>query len=338
MAYQSKPLYFINPAFVVEEMQQVISEYNREWLGNHEFGDVKQLFHYTSLEGLKGILEERGLRCGHASNLNDPQDFVYGKSIVSDALQEKIISENREDVRAFLSDILVEVNAFHKYFSHTFVACFCDSANLLSQWRMYADRGGGYCMGFKFNSDTRFISELSSTDGAKYLHLRKIIYDKKLQKKFIAEYLEKVVPVAETKLQSLEGNVAPITIMQHVSVMAVHAANLLMDMTISFKHPAFKEEKEWRLIRVTRDDDEPNLLDFIMKSGQLHPFRLTHIFNIADDGKPTFPLVYIGYGPKHDPVQTQPALELFSRYQSSLEHLIKLNPNIDVKGVGYRVR
>lgn len=44
------------------------------------------LFHYTTLEGLKGILHNRSIWCSHISTLNDPLEIQYGKRVVLDKL------------------------------------------------------------------------------------------------------------------------------------------------------------------------------------------------------------------------------------------------------------
>src|SRR3954451_15088828 len=49
---------------------------------------VPELYHYTTAEGLKGIIEENYLRASSAYFLNDSSEVDYGCRIIKQALNE----------------------------------------------------------------------------------------------------------------------------------------------------------------------------------------------------------------------------------------------------------
>ena len=129
------------------------------------------------------------------------------------------------------------------------MGCFCESGNLLSQWRAYADRGGGYSIGFKFSSNTLVKIELDNFNEGHSPHLRKVIYDPGDQQRLVRNYIESVKDCArrvfseEAERREPNRSIRP-------QMMALQSSNILLDMLLSFKHPAFQEEHEWRLVYV----------------------------------------------------------------------------------------
>jgi hypothetical protein len=345
MVYRSQPLHFIIPAFPTKEVQEAMDSFNSRWLAKHDLTEGSHLYHYTILSGMRGILNDRALWYGHASSLNDPSEMQYGKKIISNVLNDAMKRQDREDLRVFQRQLLVQVQAFGEAMFHAFVACFCDSGNLLSQWRAYANRGGGYCLEFAFSSVTRFAPDLGKLVEGQSPYLRKVIYEEDEQRELVTRYVDTVAAAAKKALdrssatscsdQSVSG--LPAVIMTR---MAMHAVNILLDMLLCFKHPAFKEEKEWRLVRVTSEDHQPENLQFRETTGGLVPYRPTHIYDMNETGQPVFPLRSIGFGPTLDSVRTSAAITLLLHRIASDQHLIALpSPyQIKIREPGYNLR
>ncbi len=92
---------------------------------------MSRLYHYTSVNGLRGIIDSGNVWATHLGFLNDLSE---GQALSSDA-----------EYRSRLEEIDRR--------SPVFVASFCRHAEpyqmrngLLSQWRGYAGEGGGYCV------------------------------------------------------------------------------------------------------------------------------------------------------------------------------------------------
>jgi len=333
MTYQSKPLYLLKPAFNTPEVQEAIDSFLPLWLDKHQLVEGSQLYHYTTLQGMQGILNDRALWCGHVSAFNDPLEIQYGRDIAISVLNDAMQQEEREDVRTFLRKLLVQVQAFGKNLFHAFVACFCESSELLSQWRAYADRGGGYCLVFHFSSTTMITSNSEKLDEGKPPVFRKVIYDEEQQRELIQQYVNCVI--VGTK-RSFDKKIPDKS--YQAAVMALQAANAILDMLIFFKHKAFKEEKEWRLIRVTAENHQPENLRFRKFEGGLVPYRPTHIFDVREAGKSRFPLISITFGPSLESGRTHSTIELLLHHIAADSHPIKLPTELQIKGAGYRLR
>lgn len=339
MVYRPNPLYLLEPVVNTPEVQDAMGSFLSDWLSEHELADGSLLHHYTTLGGMQGIIRNRALWCGHVSSFNDPLEIQYGQKIVTDLLNEIMEREDRKDVRAFLRNLLVQVRAFGKTMFHTFIACFCESPDLLSQWRAYADRGGGYCLGIGFTADTHITSDREELGEGIPLFLRKVIYDEHEQHEFVQRYVEGVMEGAK---KAMDRRGAPLEIneaLHQAAVMAMQAANVLLDMLLCFKHPAFREEKEWRLVRVTLESHQPENLQFRETDDGLVPYRPTHIYDLRKNEPPQFPLCAISFGPTLEPVRTRSAIELLLHHIAADHHPIALIPHlVQIKEPGYGLR
>lgn len=337
MAYRSNPHYLLLVKNIAPELKEAESQFQNEWLSKHELNDGDTLYHYTTLEGMRGITQGRNIWYGHLNTFNDTLELRYGKSIVIEVLNQFNDEHKRSELKKFLGELGKYVNAFGESFYHPFAACFCESGNLLSQWRGYAESGDGYCLGFEFSSITRFSSDLANLDMGSLPYLRKVIYNIGEQRDLVRSYLECVTQGVEN---ALDNGLTPVDtkLVTHLNMMAMHAVNLLFDMIVTFKIAAFEEEKEWRLIRLTREDHESEFLKFQEVENGIAPYRPTYLYNTAKSGEYRFPLSSIGFGPTLDPIQTKSSVELFLHYTAVQEHPIKLNPNLRIEEPGYRLR
>jgi hypothetical protein len=162
-----------------------------------------------------------------------------------------------------------------------------------------------------------------------------VIYDEVEQRQLVQNYVDSIVDASKKALEK-KTYVDPY---HHASVMAMQAANRLLDMLICFKHNAFKEEREWRLVHVTREDFQPETLQFRETCGCLVPYRPTYIFDENEKGKLQFPLCSIAFGPTLDPVRTRSSIELLLRHIAVDGHPIELvPPQVQIKGSGYSIR
>lgn len=175
-----------------------------------------------------------------------------------------------------------------------FVACFCESGDLLSQWRGYAEEGGGYSVGFTFSNDCQIRTESGHTYKP---NLRKVLYNRDQQERLVEDYLE---GVCEAWRQHETGSESDLH--RRAASLALHLMNTLMDWIVSFKHPGFEEENEWRLVRMLKGmkEAEPHV-KFRPSDGLLVPYVEAPLLKREEgDGGETvhyFPLSEIHYGP-----------------------------------------
>ena len=115
------------------------------------------LFHYTTADGLKGIIEKNELWATSAYFLNGSTEIVYGCQVLKEALdnwmtrnprpQEAVPLRLAQDLRKSLGEDPLNMEAI----THVYLSCFCEDDNVLSQWRTYGQRG--YSIGFKVPMD-----------------------------------------------------------------------------------------------------------------------------------------------------------------------------------------
>jgi hypothetical protein len=338
MEYSPRALDLFKPSSETPEVSVAMESFRTQWLKRHRLSEKTQLYHYTTLAGMQGILKDRSLWCGHVSSLNDPLEIQYGRKIIGSVIGDVVGREDRGDLRRFLQEMSTHIQVFGEQIFQPFVACFCDSGNLLSQWLGYSSSGRGYCLGFQFSGATRIVSEKENLDVGWPPVLRRVIYNEDEQRSLVKEYSEMVLRAASDSLQS---SLALVPEKNEIKVveMALQATNILFDMLLSFKHPAFESEGEWRLLRVTAQRREPEKLRFRESAGSLIPYRPTHIYDNEESKKPSFPLRSIGFGPMLEPERTRSAIELFLLHTAADEHAIVIDPHqVQIKGAGYSLR
>src|SRR5688572_31127364 len=101
------------------------------------------VWHYTSPEGLAGIVANRRLRASHAAFLNDPLELRIVHERTRE-VWEKLVKEvpELESTVAFLlrPEGLITGDAY--------LTSFSEEGDSLSQWRAYSANGRGYAIGF----------------------------------------------------------------------------------------------------------------------------------------------------------------------------------------------
>jgi hypothetical protein len=128
----------------------------RSWLRFPDRTKAKpsRLFHYTSQAGLLGIVTSNVLWATNALYLNDSSELDYGLSVARKRLRS--MAGGTDLVREFLrrADLLLDLPGLLPG-RNFYACCFCEDPDLLSQWRAYADRGGGYAIDFATEDLTR---------------------------------------------------------------------------------------------------------------------------------------------------------------------------------------
>lgn len=91
----------------------------------------KLVFHYTTFEGLKGIVESGRIRATHFEYLNDPDEVHYCRALFGD--RERASDPDADDPI---------------FFGEEYIASFSELGDDLQQWRTYANGGAGVAVGF----------------------------------------------------------------------------------------------------------------------------------------------------------------------------------------------
>ena len=116
---------------------------------------VPEVWHYTTAEGLIGILQSGKVWSTQVSCLNDSKEQGYFGDIVYESAKSVIASNEGTDFGVFLK--MAEESYLKRDFSTTwhFVSCFSEAEDDLGQWRGYGGGNCGYAIGFAYDGIIR---------------------------------------------------------------------------------------------------------------------------------------------------------------------------------------
>ena len=194
----------------------------------------KLLFHYTSSDVLSLLCRHKTIWATYANHSNDSTEFEHGIDIFIDEISKFEFhfkaSQNHNITAELIKFLKTEKRA---PIIKPFIFCLSEESDLLSQWRGYTRRGTDLNVGF----DTRQMAF------DEFHVLKRAIYDE---------------PTKRAEVKQVIGDfdrLVTAEIAQAGSISAARGRELFLFLlrciyikAASFKHPAFYEEKEWRVI------------------------------------------------------------------------------------------
>jgi hypothetical protein len=215
-----------------------------------------ELFHYTSAESFLAIIESQCMLATERSFLNDPEEFEWGMQLaerrVDAGCRQEYFAEFIEQTRTALRE---------KRFDdlRLFVLSFSANPDLLSQWRAYASNGEGFSVGFDgtvlrdrggFGEHTLRGIDLDEMprEYVYCFHLLPVIYDEQEQTDTLVTFMNAAHRFWTTCTDSAD----PI----YQQLFRLQFQHRIKEILISFKHPAFREEAEWRLVATVHKNSE----------------------------------------------------------------------------------
>ncbi len=195
------------------------------------------LYHYTTVEGLLGILQSNVIWATSYPFLNDSSEIVYGRRLCKNIINERITKSQKEEEKILYTECL-ELQDNNK--GRIYITCFCERGNLLSQWRGYAKNGLGFSLGL----ESKYLLSEYRQYPYNLIKIKKVEYDLVNQKKIINNLLDEAVKYID------ENN---ITSKKFISELAKTINKKIEECIVFFKDAAFEEEKEWRAIYYEKD-------------------------------------------------------------------------------------
>jgi hypothetical protein len=200
------------------------------------------LYHYTSAESLKRILETRRLLATHHEFTNDPTELRYGHRLVVEETKRTLaqLSTEANWAAPILTKVIerIEREGFHDDMP-TFVACFSADGDSLGQWRAYAQDGRGYAIGFDTGE-----WEYDKSNGDIGTILVECVYDQKEMAETVA-YQHRTILEQGGKLLQVARDGASRDGIHLAFEKAIFLSGAIA--TLRLKDRGFLEEKEWRL-------------------------------------------------------------------------------------------
>jgi Protein of unknown function (DUF2971) len=199
---------------------------------------TRTLFHYTSIEGLMGIVDAKALWASEVRYLNDAQELYHFGSLANQQILQaqgtNSDTEGLEILRQFGEWLKERLSSGPL----VFVSSLTENGNLLSQWRGYCPHGKGVSLGFNPHK----LVEAADT---KAFSLGRCIYDSKKQSEIVTEVISIILRGAKA-LGRAPPNVRHPT-QSYYSVFKDLDGDILRIASL-LKHPAFSEESEWRAV------------------------------------------------------------------------------------------
>lgn len=265
------------------------------------------LYHYTSIDGLEGILAKCALWASQIHFLNDTQEFKYAvqilKEVLSELRKEYPIKWSRalgpipppSEPKEFLAEFyrLLENEYMFDLFEIFPICIFSlsERGDLLSQWRGYCPVGGGYSIRFLSKLLIQFLE-------TRNLCLRPCVYDGKEQQAIVKRA---ITEKGQAVLKSLSG--PPTEIEEVYKKYSVEFFMEFSQIASILKHPSFYEECEWRI--VSRLIENRNM-SFRIRKSMLIPY-----FSISFVGVEPLPIDRIIIGPAPEQRLSQSSLLQF---------------------------
>ncbi|SOC13456.1 hypothetical protein SAMN05880501_107193 [Ureibacillus xyleni] len=213
----------------------------------------KKIYHYTSLEGLMGILSSEEVWMTNSDFLNDMSELTYFKTLTKEAKerfeteilfkykQEEINKNNMLTLFIELFDKAIQ-NRFDKPTENfeVYVMSLSENDDSLTLWGNYA-KGKGY--NICFNTQT-LISEVDKI-GLGYVVYGNVVYERETQLRTLSHSLvrtfdliiNKDVEIGELKKELLS-----------------YFNSLIISYSIFFKHASFAPEEEFRMALTTSEN------------------------------------------------------------------------------------
>lgn len=289
----------------------LVQEFRKQSI-NEILPDV--LYHYTSFEGFKGIINSKEIWATAADYLHsDPTEITIAKTVALEILREREKHFNGKEELYDSCKKSVENSDRSKGFQC--ICSFAEDGDLLSQWRAYCPKGG-VSIGFSVPKIGGNNEYLYTKDGSYheryYVHenyIHKCIYEPKKQRKIMNDLFNFVLERTED-----------------VRILKTFIGKLIQTFSYSFKHETFKEENEWRLCCFTLPDD--NQIRYRVKDSK----RIPYLPFWAVDNKDNSIITSIIIGPCRDK-------EILKNSVSSClkdSEILLLPQNIDVTRTPYQ--
>jgi len=241
--------------------------------GLHEARMVEKpvglLYHYTTLDGLLGIIDRDSLWATHVRFFNDLEEFKDAYScLYRDEFIKRLAPGLSEEEIQHLGEQLRPSEERYE----TFLISFTDDeavppeqktkpGDRLSQWRAYSRGTGGFSLGFDHDSIRNSWEgcQFKRAEGAAWIH--RCIYSPEQKLRAVAEFGSdknaEIEAFAKARIDEFiqsynrepdDAEKQEILKQYGVRMFADAYAGYFLRNAARFKHEAFTEELEWRIV------------------------------------------------------------------------------------------
>jgi hypothetical protein len=241
----------------------------------------EKLYHYTTNDGLLGIIGNKEIWATKIKYLNDRKELLEAIDNVSMCLMSLEIKYKL--TKDFIEKVMRIIKSFQD--QNICIVSFSEYGDLLSQWRAYGGNDAGYSIGFNSTALLEIAKENK-------MYLCKCVYDPNEQNEIIKKYLEKnIEKLKENDSDEFWGG---------------KLAEFYRIATL-IKNQSFSEENEWRMLSSAKSCMSAN---FNFRKGQ---FTIIPYYSVKFKNEYLSNLIpEIVCGPNPDFNLAKNALELFA--------------------------
>ena len=186
------------------------------------------LVHYTTARGLEGILTSKALWASMVGFSNDTSEGRYATELGARIVEKHPIVKDSKcsSYCSIVRGLFLQPCIFEE----TFVVSFCQTSDVLTQWRTYGGEGS-FAIAMDLNRHSLVC------DASDEVRVAKVIYDKVTQETLLSNALD-VVQRAANKF------VGRADVEQGIAVFLYF---FVTQWACAVKHQAFSDEREWRI-------------------------------------------------------------------------------------------
>ncbi len=200
-------------------------------------------YHYTTREGLEGIIKDGGFRASYRLAMNDRGEFAYARKVVFDSLLKATNDHGFLPVGQGLANN-VKVNLERQLNEsildpRSYCACLSTQPDQYEQWRTYAANGEGFAIGFDMMTLSTFWKNKQSF-GA-------VIYDEVRQRELVPLLLKTGINHLHLFNETRSGQLIPLTALR--DRISIEIAAWLITLIDYIKQAKYSSEFEIRLFK-----------------------------------------------------------------------------------------
>jgi len=283
------------------------------------------IYHYTSVEGVLGILDKSEFWATKSDFLNDISEINYTFNLFEENFLNKIKNEKVRTrmISQFRSKLDKETDLYNKVLYGTYIISFSTNQDNLLLWSEFT-RKMGYNLGFDIKDIRDAFNSKYETDGKFLLRLNgKVIYNKEEQIRLLGNKIDwKLISDSSDKnmnsLENLDESISDEIIEGFISWI-IEICSLY---SMIFKDSKFEHEEEYRFIIKSLHNSEivslNKEMNFRVKEGALCPFVKVPFKGLNS-------LESITIGPKNNIDIAKKGLEIYCRNKEIDPKILKSN-------------
>lgn len=244
-----------------------------------------ELFHYTTQAGLIGMVHDRHMWATRIQHLSDLTEYRHAFNALEQRCKALLPQVEAPEAKELLESLPMVARQYAG--ANIYVLCFSELEDSLSQWRSYSSKGVGLAVGFH-------SSDLMTWAVANGWTLEQCQYDLATQRASLNSLVHVALVQLAKNLQTYGGE--PVgRILQITRNEVIQPA--FLKLAPRFKHPAFAEEREWRLVSPPIAYDDRNC---DVRPGPYLPIPYFKFPIVNNEGRVRFSNIKIGPGTVHE--------------------------------------